>query len=120
MLANWCVLSILELNSNQRFRDRKSRKVENLSRPLFVDTTAKLRSFYVLERKRTTCYEMYKNEKKARASATRAKLRTVCECQICKFMLLVSCFRSLQFRENVVSLNIKTNKQGFRRTYGKA
>ena len=42
--------------------------------------------FHVVERKRTTCYKMYKNEKKASARATHAKLRTVnvCECQICK------------------------------------
>jgi len=58
------VLSILELNWNQRFRDGKSRKVDKLSSPLFVDTTAKLRSIHVVERKRTTCYEMYKNKKR--------------------------------------------------------
>ena len=105
------VLSILELNRNQRFRDRKSRKVDKLSSPFFVDITAKLRSIHVVERKRTTCYEMYKTCK-----AT----YSLSHCQICKFMLPIVMLQKFAIPRKCRTLNIKRNKQGFPRSYDKA
>ena len=114
----WCVLSIMELNWNQRFRDRMSRKLENLSSPLFVDTTATLRSFHVVERKRAM--KCTKINKKRQAHVQRVQnFVPFVNVKYANLCCLVSCFRSLQFRENVVSLKINTNKQAFPRTYGR-
>lgn len=78
MFANF-VLSILELNWNQRGRDKKT----NLKICLLVLTSSTQRqnlSFFVIERKRTTTIYKRKMEN------VRAKLANYCFSFICKFM----------------------------------
>ena len=58
--------------------------------PLFVDTTANSGHFTSSKGRKVHAMKCTKM-KKARARATRAKLRTVSECQICKFMLPSNC-----------------------------
>ena len=77
------------------------------------------RSFHVVERKRAMKCTKIKKKKHAHVQRVQNYIQFV-NVKYAHLCCLLSCFRSLQFRENVVSLNINTNKQAFPRTYGKA
>ena len=64
-----CVLTILELNWNQRFRDKKT-KLNMCHHMLTLSTQLQSRSFYVEERTRTSS----KRQKMKNARAKRAKI----------------------------------------------
>ena len=101
MLAK-CVVSILKYNYNQCFRDRRTKKKILLSSsPHVFHTTAKLRSFPVVERTRTAlkCTKM----EKACVRAKRAKT-TVCHCWICKLNLPCVMLQKFAIPRNIRSL----------------
>ena len=80
MLAK-CVLTILELNWNQRFRDKK-KKLNICHHMLMSFTQLENRSFHVVERTRTSS----KCQKMKYARAKRAKLQflfSLSNMQIC-------------------------------------
>ena len=75
-----CVLTVLELNWNQRLGHKKT-KLNICQHILTSSTQLQNRSFHVVERTRTSS----KCQKMKNARAKRAK-NTVFHCQICKFV----------------------------------
>ena len=86
MLAK-CILTIRELNWNQRFRGKKTKL--NIYHMLTLSTQLQNRPFHVEERERTSA----KCPKMKNARAKRAKT-IVFHCQICKFVTVLLQSRS--------------------------
>ena len=79
MLAK-CVLSILELNWNQRFRDTKAKL--KIYRQVLTSSTELKKHVISRRRKNENVFKMSKNEK----CTCKACKTTVFDCQICKFV----------------------------------
>ena len=76
-----CVLTILELNWNQRLGHKKT-KLDTCQHMLTSSTRQQNMSFYVVERTRINVFKMSKDEK----CTCKACKNAVFHCQICKFV----------------------------------